>query len=244
MHGAETLTIAITRLQASALAALLSMSLPAWAIDEPATQMPKASPIEIQALSQPPGAPVAPKTDVSLDDLAIPSPLGDMALGSKEAPVTVVEYASMTCSHCADFSKTSFPRLKSDYVDTGKVRYVFREFPLDIKAVAGSILARCIAKGDATKFFALTEELFRTQDVWIAKNTGDEFKALARRQGMEEKDFEACFADQNAIAGIQRTQDVAADKLKVTSTPSFFVNGVLVKGNLYPEIEKAIQAAK
>jgi protein-disulfide isomerase len=178
-----------------------------------------------------------------MDDLAIPSPLGDMALGSKDAPVTIIEYASMTCSHCADFSNTSFPKLKADYIEAGKVRYVFREFPLDIKAVAGSILARCIAKGEAAKFFALTEELFRTQGEWIQANTGDRLKALARREGLEEKEFEACFADQNALAGIQRTRDIAADKLKVTSTPSFFVNGVLVKGNAYPEIEKAIRAA-
>lgn len=185
-----------------------------------------------------------PETDAPINDIAIPSPLGDMALGSKDAPVTIVEYASMTCSHCADFSKTSFAKLKADYVDTGKVRYVFREFPLDIKAVAGSILARCIAKGDATRFFTLTEELFRTQDAWVSGNTGDALKALARREGLEEKQFEACFADQNTIAGIQITQDIAVKKLKVSSTPSFFINGVLVKGNAYPEIEKAIKNAK
>lgn len=233
----------VTRMSAVAATALLAIAFqqpPAHAVDGPAAPgvaqaPPNAMPIQLE----PTGTGAA-----SIDDLAIPSPLGDMALGSKEAPVTIVEYSSMTCSHCADFSKTSFPKLKSDYVDTGKVRYVFREFPLDIKAVAGSILARCIAKGNSTKFFELTDELFRTQDDWIQGNTGERFKALARKEGLEEKDFEACFADQSAIAGIQRTQDIAAGKLKVTSTPSFFINGQLVKGNAYPEIEKAIKTAK
>lgn len=230
----------LNRLSAAVVYALVAIVLdqpiPALAGDGPSPQQsPNAMPIQLEPIGS---------NAVSIDDLAIPSPLGDMALGSKDAPVTIIEYASMTCSHCADFSQTSFPKLRSDYVDTGKVRYVFREFPLDIKAVAGSILARCIAKGDSARFFALTEELFRTQNEWIQGNTGDRLKALARKEGLEEREFEACFADQNAIAGIQRTQDIAAGKLKVTSTPSFFINGQLVKGNAYPEIVKAIETVK
>ena len=76
-----------------------------------------------------------------------------MALGPANAPVTITEYASMTCPHCAAFDEDVFPKIKSDYIDTGKVRYVFREFPLDIKAAAGSMLARCIAKDDAGEIF-------------------------------------------------------------------------------------------
>src|SRR5215212_6252128 len=84
-----------------------------------------------------------------------PSPLGDMALGSDSASVTIVEYASMTCPHCASFTINVFPKLKSEYIDTGKVRFIFREFPLDLVAAAGSMLARCIGKKDAEKYFAV-----------------------------------------------------------------------------------------
>ena len=90
-----------------------------------------------------------------------------MALGPANAPVTITEYASMTCGHCADFNETVFPKIKSEYIDTGKIRYVFREFPLDIKAAAGSMLARCIAKDDAGKYFAVIDMLFRQQNDWV-----------------------------------------------------------------------------
>lgn len=202
-------------------------------------------------INVPPSAPTmelkpadaAPPAALSVTDvLAIPSPLGDMALGAKDAPVTVVEYASMTCSHCAAFSADSFPKLKADYIDTGKVRYVFREFPLDIKAAAASLLVRCMAKGDSGRFFSLTEALFRSQDEWIPE-TADRLKSFARKEGLEQKDFEACFADPAPIAAIERTRGIAADRLNVVSTPTFFVNGALVKGNAWPEIEKKLKAA-
>src|SRR6201994_1756492 len=85
----------------------------------------------------------------SAADVAKPVSLPDMAIGPADASVTITEYASMTCPHCAAFNAEVFPKIKAAYVDTGKVRYIFREFPLDIKAAAGSMLARCIAKGDA-----------------------------------------------------------------------------------------------
>ena len=85
--------------------------------------------------------------------------------------MTITEYASMTCPHCAAFTETVFPKIKSEYIDTGKIRFVFREFPLDIKAAAGSMLARCIAKDDAGKYFAVIDLLFRQQNDWVMKNT-------------------------------------------------------------------------
>ena len=89
----------------------------------------------------------------SAADVAKPVSLPDMALGPADAAVTITEYASMTCPHCAAFNAEVFPKIKSEYIDTGKIRYVFREFPLDIKAAAGSMLARCIAKDDAGEIF-------------------------------------------------------------------------------------------
>src|SRR5713101_4398433 len=97
----------------------------------------------------------------SVSDIAKPVSLPEMALGPANASVTITEYASMTCSHCATFNANVFPKIKSEYIDTGKVRYVFREFPLDIKAAVASMLARCIAKDDAGKYFAVIDMLFK-----------------------------------------------------------------------------------
>ena len=100
-------------------------------------------------------------------EVAKPVSLPDMALGPANAAVTITEYASMTCPHCAAFTENVFPKIKSEYIDTGKVRYVFREFPLDIKAAAGSMLARCIAKDDSGKYFAVVDMLFKQQSEWV-----------------------------------------------------------------------------
>src|SRR5262245_39992991 len=95
----------------------------------------------------------------SAADVAKPVSLPDMALGPANATVTVTEFASMTCPHCAAFTEKVFPKIKSEYIDSGKIRFVFREFPLDVKAAAGSMLARCIAKDDAGKYFAVVDML-------------------------------------------------------------------------------------
>src|SRR3982074_847588 len=93
--------------------------------------------------------------------VAKPVSLPDIVIGSPKAPITITEYASMSCSHCAAFGENVFPMLRSKYIDTGKVRFVFREFPLDIKAATASMLARCIGKGDSEKFFGVVRRGFR-----------------------------------------------------------------------------------
>ena len=113
------------------------------------------------AIPEPPGG-----ADVSMAELMMPPPLGDEALGSATAPVTIVEYASMTCPHCAHFHETTFPELKKKYIDTGKVRFIFREFPLDALAAAGSMLARCAGKD---KYFPMIETLFSQQKEWVVQ---------------------------------------------------------------------------
>jgi protein-disulfide isomerase len=162
--------------------------------------------------------------------VAKPSPLGDMALGPETASVTVVEYASMTCPHCAAFTVSVFPKLKAEYIDTGKIRFIFREFPLDVVAAAGSMLARCIAKNDAEKYFAVVDILFKQQAEWAVKNPLEPLKRLSKQAGLSEDAFNACLKDQAVLDGIKATQEYAANMLKVDSTPSFFVNGTLVRG--------------
>jgi protein-disulfide isomerase len=159
-----------------------------------------------------------------------PSPLGDIALGPADAKVTIIEYASMTCPHCAVFTKETFPKLKATYIDTGKVHYVFREFPLDQLALFGAQLARCIAKGDPQKFFGAIDVLFASQDGWANNAPIEPLKRVTKQLGMTDQEFEACAGNETIGNGIIATRDYAYDRLKVNATPSFFINGQLLQG--------------
>jgi protein-disulfide isomerase len=176
-------------------------------------------------------------------DVAKPQSLPDMALGPADAPVTIVEYASMTCPHCAAFTETVFPKIKSAYIDTNKIRFVFREFPLDFKAAAGSMLARCIAKDDAGKYFAAIDMLFRQQGDWVMKNTTDTFMRIGKQAGLSQQMIETCLKDQALLDKISADQKYATDILKVNSTPTFFINGEILKGETsFEEFDKRIKA--
>ena len=165
-----------------------------------------------------------------------------MALGPKDAAVTIVEYASMTCPHCAAFAEQVFPKIKAAYIDTNKIRYVFREFPLDIKAAAGSMLARCIAKDDPVKYFAAIDTLFRQQENWFNK-TSEQLTLIGKQAGLSEKDVDTCLKDQSLLDKIAADQKFANEKLKVNSTPTFFLNGEMIKGETsFEEFDKRIKA--
>ena len=179
----------------------------------------------------------------SAADVAKPVSLPDMALGPANATVTITEYASMTCPHCADFNEKVFPKIKSEYIDTNKVRYVFREFPLDIKAAAGSMLARCIAKDDSGKYFAVIDMLFRQQNDWALKNTTETLTRIGKQAGLSQLQVEDCLKDQALLDKIAADQKYAADVLKVNSTPSFFINGELIKGDIrFEEFDKRLKS--
>ena len=176
----------------------------------------------------------------SAADVAKPQSLPDMALGPANASVTITEYASMTCPHCAHFSETVFPKIKSAYIDSGKVRYVFREFPLDIKAAAGSMLARCIAKGDSEKYLGAVENLFKQQDR-LMDQTIDTLKFIGKLNGMSEQEVESCEKDQALLDKLSADQQYAVQVLKVDSTPTFFLNGERFKGAMsFEELEERI----
>jgi protein-disulfide isomerase len=179
----------------------------------------------------------------SAAEIAKPVSLPDMALGPANAPVTITEYASMTCPHCAAFNAEVFPKIKSTYIDTGKIRYVFREFPLDIKAAAGSMLARCIAKDDAGKYFAVVDMLFKQQSDWVMKNTTETLTRIGKQAGLSEKAVEDCLKDQALLDKIAADQKYAAEVLKVNSTPTFFINGEVIKGEAsFDEFDKKINS--
>src|ERR1700710_1407025 len=163
-------------------------------------------------------------------DVAKPQSLPDMALGPANASVTITEYASMTCPHCAAFTEQVFPKIKSEFIDTGKIRFVFREFPLDIKAAAGSMLARCIAKTDAGKYFAVVDLLFKQQNEWAGPKTTETLRRIGKQAGLTERNVHDCLKDQALLDKISADQKYANDVLKVDSTPTFFINGEKIKG--------------
>ena len=161
-------------------------------------------------------------------ELAKPGPDGDIVLGSEKAPVTIVEYASMTCPHCAHFSTTTFPELEKRYIDTGKVRFIFREFPLDPLAAAGFMLARCAGKD---KFMPVVETLFAKQQEWMVQKPIPPLMSIAKQFGFSEQSFNQCLANQKVLDDVQAVRDRAAEKLGVNSTPTFFINGKKFTGD-------------
>ena len=177
--------------------------------------------------------PTPPADPQLLAELAKPGPDGDVALGSAKAPVTIIEYASMTCPHCAHFSETTFPELKKRYIDTGKVRYIFREFPFDKVAAAAFMLARCAAKdGGNDKYMAVVETLFAKQDQWVNDHPLEPLENIAKQLGFSDASFKACLTNQTVLNNIEAVRDRAVDKLGVNSTPTFFVNGKKVVGDV------------
>jgi len=174
--------------------------------------------------------------------VAKPVSLPDMAIGSVKAPITITEYASMSCPHCAAFGENVFPMLRSKYIDTGKVRFVFREFPLDIKAATASMLARCIANNDAGKFFGAIATLFQQQEQLMAQ-TRQTLTIIGKQSGMDDNAVEVCAKDQALLDKLAADQKFAYEVLKVDSTPTFFINGERLKGSMpYEDLEKKIKS--
>src|ERR1700692_1817349 len=161
---------------------------------------------------EPPGG-----ADVPLAELMAPPPLGDESLGSANAPVTIIEYASMTCPHCAHFHETTFPELKKKYIDTGKVRFIFREFPLDQLAAAGFMLARCATPD---KYFPMIETLFAQQRDWVVQHPLDPLLVIAKQAGLSQQAFEACLDDKAMLEGLEKVRNQAAEKFGVNATPT------------------------
>ena len=189
----------------------------------------------------PPFAGSALAQTVSTADLMKAQALPEMIMGDDKAPVTIVEYASMTCPHCAHFQETTFPELKKRYIDTGKVRFITREFPLDSLAAAAFMLARCAGETDKTKYFALVDTLYRQQRTWAVEKPLPPLLAIAKQAGFSEKTFDACLSNQKLLDGIEEVRQRAQNEFKVESTPTFFVNGTKLPGALSIEdMAKAI----
>lgn len=181
----------------------------------------------------------AAATAVPTAELMAEPTLPDIWLGAKDAPVTMIEYASMTCTHCAAFHQETWPTLKSKYVDAGKVRFVLREFPLDPLATAGFMLARCVGP---EKRNAIVDLLFTQQKNWaFVGKPVEALESTVKQAGITHDAFEACLKDQKLYDQVNQERDKAGQQFKVDATPTFFINGVKHSGELtVPELDKIL----
>lgn len=189
----------------------------------PAPQAPSAAPA--------PSAPQAPNDATAIRPT-------DHVLGSKDAPVVMIEYASLTCPHCANFHATVLPSLKTAYIDAGKVALVFRDFPLDGAALRAAMMAECAGPG---RYFGFIDILFDRQRVWAAdQDVISALKRIAALGGMSGTDFDACLANKDIETAILQERLEAEQVFKVNSTPSFVVDGRTLSGGKSFEELKAV----
>jgi len=167
----------------------------------------------------------------------------DRILGDPKAPVTIFEYASLTCPHCAAFEQETFPKLKSEWIDTGKAKLVYRDFPLDDSAVLAATVARCLPP---ERFFSFIETLFNTQSQWVYRESADSKVALARiarTEGMSQEQFDECTSNQKRSDAVVDSRLVASNHYDVHNTPTFFINGTKVVGEMsYSEFVKYLDS--
>ncbi|MGE3332055.1 MAG: thioredoxin domain-containing protein [Rhodospirillaceae bacterium] len=167
--------------------------------------------------------------------------------GNPKSKVTVIEYASLTCGHCKHFQDEIYPELKKAYIDTGKIRFVYRDFPLDGLAAGGALLARC-APGDKGK--VLIDLMFKNQAEWVRSPSPLEpLKGYAQLAGMDNAAVEACLKNEGIMNKIREVQETASNQYKVESTPTFFIGEEKMEGAqpfevMAKAIDKAIAAAK
>lgn len=170
----------------------------------------------------------------------------DFVLGDSAAPVTFIEYASLSCPHCASFSRESFEKLKEEYVQTSKVKFVFRNFPLNQPALTAGMYAICQAQSNkaesSERYYNSIKALFKTQDSWaFDEKYAEKLEAIAKLDGMSSERFKRCINDQNLQEKILRARMEAAQNLQLRSTPSFFINGESSEGYVdYQTLKKLI----
>jgi len=191
------------------------------------------------APSGPSGEATGSVTNEASDALSVEGPMGDYALGSPDAPVTVYEYASLTCNHCAAFHLQSFPEIMEKYVETGQVRWVIRSFPFDPAATAAVMLARCSGEN---RYYKFLDVLFEQQPQWaFSGNPGANLEAIAKQGGFSSEAYNACVQNEEIFEHVRDVQTRGQEVHGVRSTPTFFVNGEKVEGALpFEEFEEVL----
>ena len=210
----------------------------------PAASEAKPAATEV-AQASPPAAKVElpqPEGTVDVAKLMEPGALPEMALGEANAPVTIVEYMSMTCPHCANFHNETFDAIKAKYIDSGKVRFIVREFPFDPRAAAAFMLARCAPEG---QYFPMISMLFKQQEQWAAAQNGrDALLQMSKLAGFTQESFEACLTNQKLLDDVNSVMQRGAKDFGVQSTPTFFVNGEHYSGDMSVDVMSALIDSK
>lgn len=191
-----------------------------------------AAPAAVALFNTPSFAQSAPASsgNVDMEKLLADNQLPEQMLGEENAPVTIVEYASMTCSHCANFHESTLPAIKEKYIDTGKARLIFREFPFDPRAAAAFMLARC-APNNA--YFPMVDVLFKQQSVWArAENARAPLENIAKLAGFTQETFQACLTNQQLLNDVNAVRERGQNEFGVSATPTFFINGKTYSGAL------------
>ena len=170
---------------------------------------------------------------------------GDLVIGEASAPVTIIEYASLSCPHCAAFYRESFEKLKDEYITPGKVKFTFRNFPLNQAALTAAMFVECQAKDsnfDKDRYYSTVKSLFKTQDSWAFDPQFDErLETIAKLDGMDSVRFKACIADHKLQEKILANRIEASKSLQMRSVPSFIINGEISEGYVdYVSIKKII----
>ena len=162
-----------------------------------------------------------------LTESSAAEPGSEQVMGAADAPVTVIEYASLTCPHCAEFHTQVLPELKERYIASGKVKLVYRDFPLDQRALEAATLAHCAGPD---RYFGFLNVLFETQEKWATAASLDPLKQLGRLAGLSEQQMEQCLADEQLQNRILQTRLSGQDEHDVRSTPSFVIDGETYAG--------------
>lgn len=210
-----------------------------------ATTEAKPAATEVAQSTAAPAAKVElPSSEGSVDTAKLmePGALPEMAIGEANAPVTIVEYMSMTCPHCAAFHNNTFEEIKTKYVDSGKVRFVLREFPFDPRAAAAFMLARCAPEG---QYFPMISMLFKQQQQWAAAQNGrDALLQMSKLAGFTQESFESCLTNQKLLDDVNAVMQKGAKDFGVQSTPTFFVNGEHYSGDMSVDVMSALIDSK
>jgi len=171
------------------------------------------------------------------DDVMTDGPLGERSLGKANAPVTVIEYVSLTCPHCANFQKNIFPRVKKEFIDTGKIRFIVREFPIGHTSGHAAIVNRCAPED---KYFFLLNQFLTRQPEWVSQEVRpDAIYSVAKSSGMSRETFDKCLTNQTIIDGLTEVKQ-RGRKFGVVGTPTFFANGRKAQGTITFEEFKAL----
>ena len=188
----------------------------------------------------------APEAEAAQDQAEAPEGrvLDDIALGDESAPVTFIEYASFTCNHCANFHTSTFGDLKSEYIDTGKVRFIQRDVYFDAVGLWAGVLARC--GGDDDRYYAVSDLLFTEQSAWLSGNSGDEIagnlRRMGARTGLTGEQMDACWNDQQLVSDLVTTFQHHAGADQIEGTPTFIINGEKVSNQPWNSLKEIIDA--